>query len=83
MIFEIALATVGVTEIVKNFFSKGGKKLWSLITLIVGACVSCVAVFCPENVLHSIVGVSGAVVFYDTIFKYFKKLFSKMDIKGE
>ena len=82
-IFEIAIATVGVTEVVKNFFSKGGKKLWSFITLLVGAGISCVAVFLPEVVLHCIVGVSGAVIFYDTIFKYFKKLFSKMDIKGE
>ena len=83
MIFEIAIATVGVTEIVKNFFTNGNRKLWTAITVIVGSGMVCVAVFCPPIVLHGIVGVSGAVIFYDTVLKYFKKLFSKIDIRGE
>lgn len=78
---EVALATVGVTELIKNFIGKGGKKVWSLVTIIVGAGMSALSVFCPEIILQCIVGVSGAVVFYDTIFKAFKKLFEKIGTK--
>ena len=80
-IAEVALATVGVTELIKNFVGKGGKKVWSLITILVGAGMSAIGVFCPEPVLQCIVGVSGAVVFYDTIFKAFQKLFNKIGEK--
>jgi len=80
---EVALATVGVTELIKNFIGKGGKKLWSLITIVVGVGMSLISIFLPEMVLFCIVGVSGAVVFYDTIFKAFKKLFDKISVKEE
>lgn len=74
-IAEVALATVGMTEVIKNFVQAGGKRLWTLITLLVGAGMVAVAVFLPETVLFGTVAVSGAVVFYDTVFKLFKKLF--------
>lgn len=79
----VALATVGVTELIKNFIGKGGKKVWSLVTILVGSGMSAIGIFCPEIVLQCIVGVSGAVVFYDTIFKAFQKLFSKIGTKEE
>lgn len=81
LILKIALATVGTTEVIKNFIQKGGKKVWTLITLIVGAGMTVIAVLCPEVILTGIVAVSGAVVFYDTIFKSFKKLFEKLGNK--
>ena len=77
VILKIALATVGTTEVIKNFIQKGGKKVWTLITLIVGVGMVFVVTYCPESVVLGIVGVSGAVIFYDTIFKSFKKLFEK------
>ena len=80
---EVALATVGVTELIKNFVGKGGKKVWSFVTILVGAGMSALSIFCPEIILQCIVGVSGAVVFYDTIFKAFQKLFAKISEKGE
>ena len=80
---EVALATVGVTELIKNFIGKGGKKVWSLVTMFVGSGMSLIAIFLPETVLFCIVGVSGAVVFYDTIFKAFQKLFAKITVKEE
>ena len=80
---EVALATVGVTELIKNFIGKGGKKVWSLVTILVGSGMSAIGIFCPETVLQCIVGVSGAVVFYDTIFKAFQKLFAKIGNKEE
>ena len=82
-IAEVSLATVGVTELIKNFVGKGGKKDWSLVTIFVGAGMSAIGIFLPETVLQCIVGVSGAVVFYDTIFKAFQKLFEKIVKKEE
>lgn len=81
LILKIALATVGTTEVIKNFIQKGGKKVWTLVSLIVGAGMTVIAIYCPENLLTGIVAVSGAVVFYDTIFKAFQKFFEKLGNK--
>ena len=75
--FLIALATVGVTEIIKNLIQKGGKRVWTLATIGVGVCMVLIAFYLPEKVLYGIIGVSGATVFYDTIFKTFQKIFEK------
>jgi hypothetical protein len=80
---EIALATVGMTEVIKNLVQKGGKRVWTLATLGVGAVMVAVAEFLPDTVLHGIVAVSGAVVFYDTIFKAFKKIFVRLNPDGD
>ena len=74
----IAIATVGTTEIIKNFIQKGGKRIWTLITLLVGALMSVVAFYLPEKILYGIIGVSGATVFYDTIYKAFQKMFERI-----
>ena len=68
---------MGVTEIIKNLIQKGGKRIWTLITLLVGVGMSFIAFYLPEKVLYGIIGVSGATVFYDTIFKTFQKIFEK------
>lgn len=81
LILKIALATVGTTEVIKNFIQKGGKKVWTLVSLIVGAGMTVVAIYGSENLLTGIVAVSGAVVFYDTIFKTFQKFFEKLGNK--
>ena len=39
------------------------------------------AFYLPEKVLYGVVAVSGATVFYDTIFKTFKKLFEVLSQK--
>lgn len=71
------MATVGVTEILKNLIQKGGKRVWTLITVVVGVVMTVVAFYLPEKIMYGIIGVSGATVFYDTIFKTFQKLFEK------
>ncbi len=43
--------------------------------MIVGVIITFIAYNCPQEVLFGIVGVSGATIFYDTIFKRFQKLF--------
>ncbi len=80
---EIALATVGMTEVIKNLVQKGGKRVWTLATLGVGAVMVAAAEYLPDTVLHGIVAVSGAVVFYDTIFKAFKKIFARLNPDGD
>ena len=71
----VALATVGTTEILKNLIQKGGKRVWTLVTIVVGVGMSFIAFYLPEKVLYGIIGVSGATVFYDTVFKTFQKIF--------
>ena len=36
-----------------------------------------IAFYLPEKILFGIIGVSGATIFYDTIFKSFQKIFEK------
>ena len=81
IILKIALSTVGVTEVLKSFIQVTGKRLWTAITLFIGAGMVLVVMYCPDVVVIGIVGVSGAVIFYDTIFKCFKKLFEKIALK--
>lgn len=40
------------------------------------------AFYLDEKVLYGIVGVSGATVFYDTVYKSFSKLFEKLSDKS-
>lgn len=75
----VALATVGTTEILKNLIQKGGKRVWTLITVVVGVGMSFIAFYLPAKVLYGIIGVSGATVFYDTVYKTFQKIFQKSD----
>ena len=77
----VSLATVGVTEILKNLIQKGGRRVWTLTTILVGVGMMLVAFYLPEKVLYAVIGVSGATVFYDTIFKAFQKLFETLSVK--
>ena len=42
-----------------------------------------IAFYLPEKILYGIIGVSGATVFYDTVFKTFQKLFEKKTTEVE
>lgn len=77
------MSTVGVTEILKNLIQKGGKRIWTLITLVVGVLMTVAAFYLPEKIMYGIIGVSGATVFYDTIFKRFQKIFEKKEVDAE
>ena len=68
---------MGVTEIIKNLIQKGGKRVWTLATIGVGVCMVLIAFYLPEKILYGIIGVSGATIFYDTIYQTFKKIFQK------
>lgn len=68
------IAIVGTIGVLKNFVNVGGKRLWTLITLVVGAGIAIAAIYLPIKVIQVWVAVTGATLFYDTIFKAFQKM---------
>ena len=68
------IAIVGTVGVLKNFFNVGGRRTWTAITLLVGTAIAIIAMYLPEKVLHVWVAVTGATLFYDTIFKTFQKM---------
>lgn len=78
-IIKVAVATVGVTQLLKNLIGKEGKILWTIITILVGIGISVMQCLCPSVVMDATIAVSGATVFYDTIYKAFEKIFKRDD----
>ena len=68
------IAIVGTVGVIKNLIGKGGKKIWTLATIIIGIGVAVAALNLPLRVIQVWVAVTGATLFYDTIFKAFQKL---------
>jgi len=66
----------GTVGILKNFvnFSFLGKKFWSLTTLVIGTGIGILAIKVPLEVIQVWTAVTGATLFYDTIFKIFQKV---------
>jgi Mn2+/Fe2+ NRAMP family transporter len=81
-ILSVALCTVGITQIVKNFIGKDIGFRWGIgLTLIVGCAISALYIFLPgiwEKVCVVLLSISGATIFYDTIYKSFRKIFEKL-----
>ena len=75
------VAIVGTVGVLKKLIEKGGRKTWTLITVVVGAGVAYLVSILPIKVIQVWVAVTGATLFYDTIFKAFEKLIGK--IAGE
>ena len=78
-IIKVAVATVGVTQLLKNLIGKGGKIVWTTITILVGIGISVIQYLCPSVVMDSTIAISGASIFYDTIYKSFEKIFKHDD----
>lgn len=76
------VAIVGTVGVIKNLVDKGGKKVWTLITLAVGIGVAIAAMYLPVKALQAWVAVTGATLFYDTIFKTFQKMIEKLAYKN-
>lgn len=77
------VAIVGTVGVVRNFISKGGKRIWTLITIVIGIGVAFAAMYLPLKALQVWVAVTGATLFYDTIFKSFQKLIERIAEKKE
>ena len=78
-IIKVAVATVGVTQLLKNLIGKGGKIIWTIVTILVGIGISVMQYLCPSVVMDSTIAISGASIFYDTIYKSFEKIFKHDD----
>lgn len=76
-IVKVAVATVGVTQLFKNLIGKGGKVLWTTITILVGIGILVIQCLCPPVVMDGIIAISGATIFYDTIYQTFEKIFKR------
>lgn len=70
----VMVAIVGTVGVLKNFIDFGGRKFWTAITLIVGIGVAIAAMYIPMKALQVWVAVTGATLFYDTIFKVFQRI---------
>ena len=77
------VAITGTVGVIKNFIDKGGKRVWTVVTLVVGAGVAIAAMYLPLKALQVWVAFTGATLFYDTIFKSFQKLIEKIAQKGD
>ena len=75
------VAIVGTVGVLKNPIEKGGRKTWTVVTVVVGVGVAYLALKLPIKAIQVWVAVTGATLFYDTIFKAFEKLIGK--IAGE
>ena len=77
------VAIVGTVGVLKNLINKGGRVVWTIVTIIVGVGVAIAAMYLPLKVLQVWVAVTGATLFYDTIFKAFQRLIEHIADKGE
>ena len=68
------VAIVGTVGVIKNLVGKGSKRVWTIVTVVVGVGVAIAAMYLPIKALQVWVAVTGATLFYDTIFKAFQKL---------
>lgn len=76
-ILKVAVATVGVTQLLKNLIGKGGKVTWTIATILVGVGISVMQCLCPPVVMDATIAISGASIFYDTIYQTFEKIFKR------
>lgn len=68
-VIKIAVWTVGVTSMMNGLFSVENKKLKIVVTAVVGAIGGVLLMLLPEKVFLTVIGISVAVVFYDSILK--------------
>ena len=75
-IFKGALSIVGTVQLLKQFIPCKKGWAWTIITILVGF-VICLMQSRFPNMTEPIVMVTGATIFYDTIYQSFEKLFKK------
>lgn len=76
-ITKVAIATVGVTQMLKNLIPLKEGKIWTLFTILVGIGITVMQCLCPSIVMDGAIAISGATIFYDTIYQSFEKFFKK------
>ncbi len=84
-IFKIAMFTVGVTQLVKQFVMTKSNRVKVVLTVSVGVVGGVLLYYLPQEVFLTVVGISVGVVFYDGILKYIEKRIgeTEKDVKRE
>ncbi len=77
------VAIVGTVGVIKNFVNKGNRQIWTILTIVVGVVIAVAAMYLPIKALQVWVAVTGATLFYDTVFKSFQGFIEKLSDKGE
>ena len=82
-IINVALFMVGITQLLKNFFSIKNIKLKILLTVLVGAAGSALLFFAPAWLFNGLLGISVGVVFYDYFLKMLEKIIGMKSIENK
>lgn len=90
LIIKCALATVGIVQLLKSFLGNISNAKWlrarawvyALLTIFVGVLTTLLAYLAQPYVVDAMIVVSGASLFYDTIYKAFEKGFSYLASKA-
>ena len=75
-IFKGTLSIVGTVQLLKQFIPCKKGWVWTIITILVGSGICLMQSRFP-NMTEPIVVVTGATIFYDTIYQSFEKIFKR------
>ena len=75
-IFKGTLSIVGTVQLLKQFIPCKKGWIWTIITIFVGFGICLIQSRFP-HVAEPIVVVTGATIFYDTIYQSFEKIFKR------
>lgn len=75
-IIKGALAIVGVTQMLKSFIPLKKGWMWTIITIFIGSGICLIQSLYP-TIITWVITISGATLFYDTIFQTFEKVFKR------
>lgn len=75
-IFKGALSIVGTVQLLKQFIPCKKGWVWTIITILVGFGICLIQSRFP-HMTEPIVVVTGATIFYDTIYQSFEKFFKR------
>ena len=73
-VIKIAVFTVGITSMLNKLFSVENAKLKIAMTVTVGFIGYAVMTFINEYVFMTLIGISVAVVFYDSVLKMIERI---------
>ena len=73
-VIKIAVFTVGITGMLNKLFSVENAKLKIAMTVTVGFIGYAVMTFINEYVFMTLIGISVAVVFYDSVLKMIERI---------
>ena len=82
MIGISAMSTVGLIEVLKNFFKPKQSKIWTLVMIPLALASCLVYIYLPIWVMAGILTVCACQIGWDIILKTFEKIISRIgDVK--